>query len=39
MPMTEIASAVGFSSIHYFSKYFKKKEGLSPTEYKKQQAL
>lgn len=37
IPQTEIAATVGFSSIYYFSKYFKKKEGLSPTEYKKQQ--
>lgn len=36
MPLTEISASVGFSSIYYFSKYFKKKEGLSPTEYKKQ---
>lgn len=37
MPLTEIAATVGFSSIYYFSKQFKKKEGLSPTDYKKQQ--
>lgn len=36
MQLTEISEAVGFSSIYYFSKYFKKTEGISPTEYKKQ---
>ena len=32
----ELAHAVGFSSLYYFSKYFKKHEGLSPVEYRKQ---
>ena len=31
--MTQIASMVGFESIHYFSKTFKKFENKSPTEY------
>lgn len=32
---TEIADSLGFSSLHYFSRLFKKKAGLSPSEYKK----
>ncbi len=32
---TEIADRLGFSSIHYFSKLFKEKTGLTPTEYAK----
>ncbi len=35
LSMTEIAETVGFNSIHYFSKYFKRKLGVSPTEYKR----
>ena len=31
--MTEIAMELGFSSVHYFSRMFKKASGLSPTEY------
>ncbi len=34
MSLSEIAEATGFSSIYYFSKYFKKKEGVSPQKYK-----
>ena len=34
--ITQIAQAVGFSSIHYFSRFFKEKEGLSPVEYRQQ---
>ncbi len=34
MPVQDIAEAVGFSSIYYFSKHFKKKEGLSPLAFK-----
>lgn len=30
---TEIAEALGFSSIHYFSKVFKAKTGMAPSEY------
>ena len=32
--VSEIAEAVGFSSVYYFSKYFKKNTGKSPSEYK-----
>ena len=32
---TEIADSLGFSSLHYFSRLFKKKIGLSPSEYQK----
>ncbi|MCQ6562839.1 helix-turn-helix transcriptional regulator [Paenibacillus mendelii] len=35
MNMREIAEAIGFPSIHYFSRMFKKKFGQSPTEWKK----
>ena len=35
MRQSEIAATVGFSNLYYFSKCFKKKEGISPTEYKK----
>jgi len=31
--MTEISGMLGFSSVHYFSKAFKKTTGMSPTEY------
>ena len=31
--MTEISSMVGYDDIHYFSRIFKKREKLSPTEY------
>ncbi|MCS7460612.1 AraC family transcriptional regulator [Paenibacillus doosanensis] len=31
--MTEIARQLGFSSVHYFSKAYKKATGMSPTEY------
>ncbi len=34
MSVLDIAEAVGFSSIYYFSKHFKKKEGLSPLAFK-----
>ena len=30
---TQIAEKLGFTSVHYFSKLFKKKTGLTPTEY------
>lgn len=33
LPITEVAMRLGFSSIHYFSRKFKKQFGLSPTEY------
>ncbi|MFV0520241.1 MAG: helix-turn-helix domain-containing protein [Lachnospirales bacterium] len=32
---TEIATMLGFESIHYFSQSFKKKWGMSPSEYEK----
>ena len=33
--ISEIAAGSGFSDIYYFSKYFKKIMGMTPTEYKK----
>ena len=35
MNFTEIADAVGFSSIHYFSRLFKSMAGVTPSEYLK----
>ena len=35
MNFTQISEAVGFSSLHYFSRVFKSIAGLSPSEYKK----
>ena len=35
MSISDVADAVGFSSLYYFSKYFKKVAGISPTEYRK----
>jgi len=34
--ISQIAAALGFSSIHYFSKLFKQKTGVSPSRYGKQ---
>ena len=34
--LTEIAYELGFNSIHYFSRQFKKVTGISPTEFAKQ---
>ena len=34
--ITQIARTVGFSSVHYFSRYFKEKEGVAPIEYREQ---
>lgn len=34
MTVSEITEAVGFSSIFYFSKMFKRKEGISPAKFK-----
>ena len=31
--VTQISEILGFSSIHYFSRQFKKKVGMSPIEY------
>lgn len=30
---TEIAALLGYSSIHYFSRHFKKVTGMTPSEY------
>lgn len=35
MSVSEVSEAVGFSNIYYFSKYFKYKEGISPSEFLK----
>lgn len=32
--ISEISEMVGFQSLHYFSRYFKSNEGLSPVEYR-----
>ena len=32
--ITEIADFTGFQSIHYFSRYFSEKEGMSPLEFR-----
>lgn len=33
MNMTEISEALSYSSVYYFSRYFKKSTGMTPTEY------
>jgi YesN/AraC family two-component response regulator len=33
MNFTQIAEALGYSSIHYFSRQFKKITGMAPSEY------
>ncbi len=33
--ISQISELVGFSSVHYFSRYFKKKENISPSEFRK----
>ena len=33
--ITQISDILGFNSLHYFSRFFKKTVGLTPTEYKK----
>lgn len=38
LPITEVAEQVGFPSIHYFSRRFKEVHGVSPSEYRLQQA-
>lgn len=35
MQISEISEAVGFSSLYYFSRYFKKSTGISPSDYRK----
>lgn len=35
MRISEISEAVGFSSLYYFSRCFKKSEGISPSDYRK----
>lgn len=35
LPIAEIARRCGFCDIYYFSRYFKRSVGISPTEYKK----
>lgn len=35
MTFTEISELLGFSSVGYFSKFFKKRTGMTPTEYSK----
>lgn len=35
--LSEVAHQVGFADLAHFSKMFKKKEGLSPSEWKKQE--
>lgn len=35
MPIKEVAMETGFENVHYFSRLFKKTEGLSPSEYKR----
>ncbi|HHV97400.1 MAG TPA: helix-turn-helix transcriptional regulator [Clostridiaceae bacterium] len=32
--ISQISELVGFTSIHYFSRYFKKKENMTPSEYR-----
>ena len=39
MNFTEIAELLSFSSVNYFSKFFKKRTGLTPTEYSKEHSL
>ena len=39
MTFTEIAELLGFSSVNYFSKFFKKRTGQTPTEYSKENSL
>ena len=34
LSLSEISSVVGFNSLYYFSKYFKKRTGMSPKEYR-----
>lgn len=36
MNITQIAAEIGFDSIHYFTRFFKKETGYSPSEYRKE---
>ena len=38
LPIGELAEALGFSSVYYFSQFFKKKTGLAPLAFRKQTA-
>ena len=38
MNMTQIAQQLGFSSVHYFSRVFRQKTGMTPSEFKNKQA-
>lgn len=37
-PVAEIAETLGFESVSYFSRFFKKHKGISPSEYRKQKS-
>jgi AraC-like DNA-binding protein len=39
MNFSEIAELLSFSSVGYFSKFFKKRTGMTPTEYSKEYGL
>ncbi len=39
MPLQEIASAVGLADVAYFSRFFKKRSGSSPLNYRKKHAM
>ena len=39
MTFTEISELLGFSSVNYFSKFFKARMGLTPTEYGKENGI
>jgi two-component system response regulator YesN len=34
MPVTDVAAAVGFDDPSYFTRVFRREEGLSPSEYR-----
>jgi AraC-like DNA-binding protein len=38
LPIGELAEALGFSSVYYFSQFFKKKTGVAPLAFRKQTA-